>query len=205
MRFVLFLVFTIWISGVSRLSAQAELNQNELSDYTSRAKKQIEVFLTNVPIIAEGYEDISVRKAGIRQTLKIFAKSAFIQEQNKFTTKKKSWKPDDYLNALLERSGRAPIIISFDIIDDLTPDKMKKKTNKDGSISYSGKMKFRQYYCRMKEGVPLKEPTKEEPNINCAYSDTTDKAVRFELSVRESITGRYWVTKVCSIETLNVF
>lgn len=66
-------------------------------------------------------------------------------------------------------------------------------------------MIFRQYYCRLKEGSQFREPTRESPNINCAYSDYTDKKVTFELTVRESVVGKFWVTKVSSIEVLRVF
>ena len=202
----IFLTFIIFVFfGVNAVYSQIELSKEELSDYTARAKNQIKVFLENVPVIASGSQSAAIRDAGVRTTLKIFSSKAYIEEMSKFSTNKKQYKPKKYLETLVTRSEKAPILINFEIIDDLTPDKMKKKTNKDGSIYYTGKMVFRQYYCKLRDSDELKEPVQGEPDFNCKYTDTTDKKVKFELSVMESKLGKYWVTKVSSIEVLRVF
>lgn len=200
-RLVIFvLLYTIPISTYSQ-----SLSKEELADYTSRAKRMIQIFLDNLPYIADSKNPMKSRQEGVNVTLKIFSAKAYIQEQNKFSGRKTTWKPSDYFNTILKRSESAPILIDFKIIDDLAPEKMIAKKNADGSISYYGKMVFRQYYCKLKEDNRYKEPTKRDPDINCTYSDTTDKQVNFELTVRENITGKYWVTLINSIEVLRVF
>ena len=128
-----------------------DISNSQLKDFNQRAKKQIAVFLANLPVIAGGDINMAVRKAGTRTTLRIFSSNAYIQEQSKYSKKKKNWKPKTYFEKLLARSGKTPILIDFDIIEDLSPDKIKKKVNRDGSVSYFGKMIFRQYYCKLKQ------------------------------------------------------
>jgi hypothetical protein len=185
--------------------AQQTLSKEELKDYTARAKNQIKVFLDNVPEIAAGSKSQQYREAAARTTLKIFSSNAVIQEKNKFSKKTTKWKPADYLKTLTNRSEQAPVLIDFEVIDDLSPEKMKTVKNPDGSVSYIGKMVFRQYYCKLKEDGKLREPTQSDPDINCQYSDTTDKEVTFELRVQESVTGKFWVTKIAAIEVLRIF
>ncbi len=186
-------------------AAQPQLTAEELQDYADRAKNLITVFLENVPEIASGLKPKEFREAAARTTLKLFAAKAFIQEKNKFSERTNTWKPEDYLAVLTKRSEQAPVLIDFEIIDDLTPDKMTMKKNKDGSVSYFGKMVFRQYYCVLKEPGEFQEPVAADPAVNCQYSDTTEKEVKFELTLQESITGKFWVTKIASIEVLRVF
>lgn len=199
------LVFFFLAAAPSPASAQQTLSKEELKDYTARAKNQIKVFLDNVPEIAAGSKSQQFREAAARTTLKIFSSNALIQEKNKFSEKTTKWKPADYLKALTKRAEQAPILIDFEVIDDLSPEKMKTVKNPDGSISYVGKMVFRQYYCELKDVGKFKEPTQSDPDVNCRYADTTDKEVTFELTVQESISGKFWVTKIAAIEVLRVF
>ncbi|MEY3050218.1 MAG: hypothetical protein RLY31_3 [Bacteroidota bacterium] len=196
----------LWLlSATPPAAAQTELSVEELQDYAARARNLITVFLENIPEIASGLKPKDFREAAARTTLKLFAANAYIQEKNKFSERTKTWKPEDYLNELTKRSEKAPVLIDFEIIDDLTPDKMTMKKNKDGSVSYFGKMVFRQYYCILKEPGAFQEPTETNPDLNCQYSDTTEKEVNFELTLQESITGKFWVTKIASIDVLRVF
>ena len=184
---------------------QPVLDTQTLEDYVSRSKRKIQIFLDNLPYIADSNNPYQDRKAGIPPTLKIFATGAIIEEVNKHSGRKKVNSPKEYLERILKRTERAPIIIDFEIIDDVSPKKLRKKRNKDGSISYVGKMTFRQYYCKMKEQQEFLEPTSESPDINCSYADTTDKQVNFEIKVMENINGKFWITLISSIEVLRVF
>jgi hypothetical protein len=75
----------------------------------------------------------------------------------------------------------------------------------DGSVIYRGTMVFRQKYCRLKPIEERVEMTEKDPNINCAYSDTTEKEVTVEIKRRTSIKGEFWITQFTSIKVLRVY
>lgn len=203
-KYFLLCIYLLILLIPNTLFCQQELSKEGLVDYSNRAMNQIRVFLENIPIIASGEKSASVREAATVAALSIFSSNAIIEEQNKYSSKKSQKSPSEYFAVLKKRSEKAPILIDFEVLDDLSPNKLKKKNNGDGTISYIGSMKFKQYYCKLKERGDLTEPTSEEPNINCKYSDVTYKKVKFEITRRVDKLGKFWITQVTSIEVERV-
>lgn len=176
-----------------------------LADLTDRVMIEIENFMSYVSIIGAAEEPMDVRKDGITFCLKLFSPGAIIEEQSKHSSYKKEWRPEDYLKALLYRGERTPVIVKFKVIDDLLPEELEKIENEDGTVTYKGEMIFRQYYCKLKEVAQRSEPTAQDPNVNCTYSDTTDKKVSIQITRMADSRGQVWVTLISSIRVLRVF
>jgi len=199
-----FIFSTILLFNIPLTFSQVGVDNVEFqkSDFAIRAQNQIRVFLENIPVIAAGNKSEYVINACIENTLKIFSTKAFIEEQNKYTKNRKKRSPREYLYALKKRQEKSPIIINFEVIDDISPDKLKRKVNADGSISYTGKMFFKQYYCVLDKDFYKEKNLRPDDSCDCAYEDVTDKKVTFEIILTEDQNGQFWVTKITSIEVM---
>ena len=170
------------------LYAQVANIDAQKNDFAIRAQNQIRVFLDNIPIIAGSIQPESVIDVCIENVLEVFSDKAIIEEQNKFSKKRRERSPAEYLSVLKTRKESAPILINFEIIDEVAPEKLKEKINPDGSITYIGKMVFRQYYCKLNEDFYKEENMKSSSNSSdCSYSDTTDKKVTFEVKLQKDL------------------
>lgn len=192
------------LSSATSLQGQPA-SPEELSDLTERIMVEIQSFMDYVSVIGAAEESLDVRKRGIELCLELFTEDAVIEEQSKYSSYKKEWRIDKYLKTLLYRGENIPVLINFEVVDELLPEELKKVKNTDGSITYRGEMVFKQYYCKLKEVAQRKEPTMEEPDINCSYSDRTNKKVKIEIFRQVDHRGEYWVTKIVSIRVLRVY
>jgi len=180
-------------------------SQETLTDLTNRVMAEILNFQDFVSLIAEGSSPESIREKGIDNCIKLFAPNARIQEKNKFSGREKNWKVDQYMWAIYSRGERAPVLIDFEVIDELNVDDLEEIPQADGSIVYRGTMSFRQFYCKLKPVDQREEITSSNPNVNCSYSDTTDKEVTVEIKRSMTEKGQFWITLFTDIKVLRVF
>jgi len=143
------IVILLFIS--SDVFSQRKPNKKELEDLTQRAMNQVRIFQNNTSAIALADNSMSTRNAAIRTTLKNFSKEATIEEQGLHSSRKKRYSAKDYLNTLLRRGSKSPIVVDFDIISKLDVDGLKEVDNGDGTVSYKGKVVFKQFYCKLKD------------------------------------------------------
>lgn len=201
----IFRLLFFWGLGLPMLFSQPTLSADATMDLTRRSMVKIGRFTNYVETIGAAKYSRRTRLKGIELGTKLFSKEAKIEEQNKNSTYKKKWKPNEYLNNLLVRGESTPRIISFEVIDDLLPSELQPVTNEDGSISYTGKIRVNQYYCKLKQGTYLKEPTSAYPDINCSYKDNTIKEIGIEIKLVESVKGKLWVTLISYIKVERVY
>jgi hypothetical protein len=196
--------FTIIFTVVPFLRAQDDSVEPIISDLTNRVMNQIENLQEYISIIAME-EDIKLLGAAKKYALNIFTDDALIEEGSKFKSNKNEFDPLEYLDKINARREKAPRIINFETIDELLPNNLEKIENQDGSVTYRGKMSFKQYYCILKPIEERVEVNNRNENVNCQYSDNTDKEVTVEIRKEMSIKGELWVTKISKIEVIRVY
>jgi hypothetical protein len=183
---------------------QAKPSQSELKDLTQHAINQVKIFQNNTSTIALAENSMATRKAAIRTTLRNFSEEATIEEQGKYSSRKTKRTAKDYLETLLLRGRKSPIVIDFDIVQELDIEGLVEIDNGDGTVSYKGKIVFNQFYCKLKRPEILTEPTKKNPNINCYYHDNTTKEVGVEILRLKGRGGHIWITLITYISVLKV-
>lgn len=199
-----FFVFSLFMLLIPGMKAQDGASDPIITDLTNRVMNQIENLQEYISIIAIE-EDIKLLGAAKKFALNIFTDDATIEEGSKFSSKKNKFKPLEYLDKINARREKAPRIINFETLDELLPDDLEKVINPDGSITYKGKMSFKQYYCILKPIEERVEVNNRNDNVNCTYSDKTDKTVHVEIRKEMSIKGELWVTRISKIEVIRVY
>ncbi len=199
-----FLLFVCLFFSYTNIFGQKKLSDGELEDLTQRAMNQILIFQNNASAIALAENAMATRRAAIRTTLKSFSKDAKVEEQSKNSSRKKRHLIKSYLETLLKRGRKAPIVIDFDIVNELNVKDLKEVDNGDGTVSYKGKVVFKQFYCKLKDQHLRKEPTKANPNLNCYYHDETTKEVGVEILRIKGRGGAIWITLITYIHVLKV-
>ncbi len=198
------IIWAVLIIATSPLKAQQGTSE-EKADLTTRIMVEIQNFMDYITIIGAAEESLEVRKRGIELCLKLFSSDAVIEEQSKNSSYKKPWTPEAYLQSMLYRGERSPVMVSFEVYDELLPEELEMIEHEDGSITYRGEMIFRQYYCKLKDIARRKEPTAGAPEVNCEYSDYTDKKVAVVIKRDEDTRGKFWITRISEIRVLRVF
>lgn len=199
-----FLILVLVTSSFSALG-QRKPSQAELQDLTQRAMNQLRIFQNNTSAIAANENSYATKKAAIRTTLKNFSKEATIQEQGKNSSRPTLYTAEKYLNTLLERGAKSPTIIDFDIVNKLDVAGLEEVKNPDGTVTFKGKMTFKQYYCKLKDPSRLKEPNIKNNNLNCSYHDITEKEVGVEILRIKGRGGEIWVTLITYIHVIKVY
>lgn len=160
------------------LSAQAQLTEAEQVAICKKATYVVRNFFEVVTRLGANDVKKSTKEKMIKTTVeKCFVESGTVDERNAAGKHSITRPVEKYLRTIANRGESTPVLVSFEIIDNLTPNKLKKKVAADGSVFYEGKARVRQYYCKLKAVHELSEDISE----NCAYSDTTIKEVKFSI------------------------
>ena len=191
------------LASLSSLHAQKP-SQEVLSDLTKRAMDQILMFQDYVSILGAGEEPLEIRERMVPTCVKLFTTDAIIEEQSKGSSYKREWSPERYFRALLVRGERTPIVIDFQVEEEVNADELEEVANPDGTFTYRGTMVFRQYYCKIDEDAA--PANAEDFSVKCSYEDTTDKEVTIELErIRNDGLGWHWATRIAGIKVIRVF
>jgi len=202
---IIILVSLLLLATYSGLAQNERPSQETLSDLSTRVMAEIRNFQDFVSLIAEGSAPERVKKNAIDKTLELFASNATIQEKGKYSGRERTWEVDQYMWAIYSRGERAPVLINFEMIDELNADELEPVPQPDGSTIYRGTLVFKQFYCRLKQVEELVEVTSSEPNVNCAYDDITEKEVTVEIKRSTSVKGQFWVTLFTKVRVLRVY
>ena len=199
-----FIILLLFFCNHEIIFGQQRPSQNELEDLTQRAMNQVRIFQNNTSAIALAENSMTTRRAAIRTALRNFSKNATIEEQGKHSSRKNRRSAKEYLETLLNRGSKGPIVIDFDIVNKLDVNGLEEVDNGDGTVSYKGKIVFSQFYCKLKDPDQLTEPTSANPNINCSYHDDTTKEVGVEILRIKGRGGAIWITLITYIHVLKV-
>jgi hypothetical protein len=181
------------------------LNQSELKDLTKRALERIKLFQDYSEAIASGRNSVTTRKKAIELGIKLFIKNGSIEERGKGQKNDVNYSPRKYLETLFQRGMNNPTIVDFDLVEELKPENLTVNTNTDGTVTYSGSILFKQYYCKLKPVSERVEPTANNPETNCSYHDTTLKRAYFEIVLVDSAKGKLWITLISRIDVIKVY
>lgn len=171
-----------------------------LQDLSQRAMIQVSTIQGYMKMIAGAEYDLATRKRGINSCLKLFASDATVQEGNR-RGGRRDYPVRDYFQSLLGRGKRNPVIMDFKMLTALNPHDLREVVNSDGSVSYRGKVRFDQHYCRTDGTITVVE-TRVTPN--CTYEDSTEKEVTIDISKVKNSKGFFWLIDIQSIRVINV-
>ena len=197
------LIFHGWLSFLFLLPGSFLVGQPDagtLEDLSQRAMVQIVTIQGFLSSIA-GAEDSQAGRDRIRKTcLKLFAPDATVEEKGRSGVGRV--RPvEQYLDILMRRGNRNPVIMNFKMLSALNPGNLKEVRRPDGSIAYTGKVRFDQHYCRT-DGTTENTETLKKPN--CTYEDWTEKEVEVSLTRQRSNKGVFWLIEITSITVINV-
>ncbi|MEM6769044.1 MAG: hypothetical protein AAF597_00550 [Bacteroidota bacterium] len=178
----------------------AQPDAKTLEDLSQRAMVQIvtiQGFLTSIA----GAENSQASRDRIRKAcLKLFAPDATVEEKGRSGSGRV--RPvGQYLDVLMRRGNRNPVIMNFKMLSALNPANLKEVQRPDGSIAYSGKVRFDQHYCRTGRATQSNEAINKP---NCDYQDWTEKEVTISLTRQRSQKGVFWLIEITEISVINV-
>lgn len=178
----------------------AQPNAKTLEDLSQRAMIQISSIQGYLTSIAAS-ENSQVSRDRIRKAcLKLFAPGAEVEEKGRSGVGR--IRPvERYLDVLMSRGNRNPVIMEFRMLSALSPNDLRKVLRPDGSTAYTGKVRFDQHYCRT-NGTTQSIETVSQPI--CTYEDWTEKEVEVSLRRQQSAKGVFWLIEVTSISVINV-
>jgi hypothetical protein len=171
-----------------------------LQDLSQRAMIQVSTIQGYMKMIAGAEYELATRQRGIKSCLKLFASDATVQEGNR-RGGRRDYSVRDYFQSLLYRGKRNPVIMDFKMLSAMNPGDLSEVVNPDGSVSYRGKVRFDQHYCRT-NGTTTVVETKVTPN--CTYEDSTEKEVTIDMSRMRNSKGVFWLINIQSIRVINV-
>lgn len=197
------LIFHGWLSLLFLLPGSLLVGQPDastLEDLSQRAMVQIVTIQGFLSSIA-GAENSQESRGRIRKAcLKLFAPGATVEEQGRSGAGRVR-SVEQYLDILMRRGNRNPVIMNFKMLSALTPSNLKEVRRPDGSIAYTGKVRFDQHYCRT-DGAAENTETLNKPN--CTYEDWTEKEVEVSLTRQRSQKGVFWLIEITEISVINV-
>lgn len=192
---------TLWVLLLLLpLGVTAQPDAATLEDLSQRAMVQIVTIQGFLGSIASA-ENSQATRDRIRKTcLKLFAPGATVEEKGRSGAGRV--RPvAQYLDVLMKRGNRNPVIMDFKMLSVLNPANLKKIHRPDGSIAYTGKVRFDQHYCRT-DGTTEDTETLRKPV--CTYEDWTEKEVEVSLTRQRSNKGVFWLIEITEISVINV-
>ncbi len=187
---------------LGQASAQYKLTKGELADLAKQAERQVINFFDNVEQLGLNILKPDTQQKAINSVVKTFTPNGTVEERSKASKIGKTRKVREYLETIRMRGAIRKHLISYDIVDNITPNELIPYINADSSITYKGTLIVRQYYCRL----ILDDKITDNLSKNCEYSDTTTKKVHIEIRILKENLRRNmsWAVLIDKIVVLSV-
>jgi len=198
MKTLIILLVPFFMLG--HISAQNKLSQKQYTDLAKQAERQVIVFFENVEQLGKNELKPETKQKAINSVVKIFTPNGTVEEKSKISKSGKTRRAREYLEAIKMRGTKRKTLISYDIVDNITPNELIPYVNADSSITYKGTLIVRQYYCRLK----VEDKLTDKLSDNCEYSDTTDKKIYIEIRVLKNTLGMSFAVLIDKIVVLSV-
>ncbi len=183
------------------LLAQPTLTEAEKVAICKKASQVVRGFFDVVERLAANDIKDKTKKILIKTVVEdYFLPEGTVEEKASSSKKGLTRSIRNYLNVIAGRGQKSPILVNYEVVDNLTPNKLKPKTNQDGSISYEGKLRVRQFYCKLKPSDQLSD----DLTGNCAYSDTTIKEATIAIRRGKSNHDAVWEVFILNITVISV-
>ncbi|MEX0997620.1 MAG: hypothetical protein WDZ45_11265 [Flavobacteriaceae bacterium] len=198
------LVFVCFLFALSSLSAQKlELTQEEKTEFKNRAERMIKLFtetLTVIPSFNSDTEERILRDKAIRNTLRLFTKTATMQIMLANGTKRTSPMPT-YLNSLTDYEAKRELV-HIDIIE-FNVDAMRPHPTQLGSYIVS--FEFVQRFSKKKNYTP--DPFENSENLKQMewdYVDITTKSGSAIVKKHTDQSGTKWIMLLDDVEANDI-
>jgi hypothetical protein len=181
-------------------SAQPTLTEAEKKELARKANQVVITFFDCVKRLGAADLKATTRQKMIESVLDSFTADGTVEERGVQSKTGRIRPARVYLNAIKARGDKVPVLISFDVVDNLTPNELVPRTNPDGTVTYRGSVTVRQFYCQLKAST---QPSDNFEN-DCTYSDVTIKKAIVEITKTPNKLGLNWDIFIKAIVVLSV-